>query len=436
MSFVNDFITGRTVGFDEIDACLSRLKDRWLVSCHALPSGDTGWYRRLSVADRIGLVATAHAIMALRASGSGVPNIQKIVPTLLSRRRADGAWPFVSNLSDVGVVDSTATMVPALYEWQDDPEFRATDLRNLLQGSLDWLEQSALADGGWGIAAGAAYRNYSTAIAIQALCACGRRSSPVVQRAIHRLLSVADPGTGGWHDAERNLSIPTTCEVVRALSAAARDDAKYEAEIAKACHWILKVGRQTRLWEAGPKTACLEEVEVTVDSRLVRIEYGHSPRPVAISALSAGGFAAGPEVVGAVRALLDDIAANRWEKTAGGRTVEPTSWMLYDVTMALVKFRESFPRNTVAVWADNARVVEHRRGQGALVRAAHEHWTKIAVAGGCVLLLWMLVRAEIVPGFGIAMLLFVVATISLNMIANLGTDLLNNRRPKGPSRMT
>lgn len=426
MTFVEDFVVGRTVDFREIDACLNELGDRWRVSCHVQPSGEVGWYRRLSVADRIGFVATANAISALRISDDVVPHAQEVVKTLLGRRREDGAWPYVSNLNDVGVVDATAAVLLALYEWQDAVDFRAQNLREVLQNALDWLERAALDDGGWGLICGAPYRNYSTAIAVEALCHCERRSSPVVQRAIHRLLSEADPRTGAWHDAGRALSIPTTCEVVRALSAAASDHSKYNAEIAKACDWILQSGRQTQLWEAGPATACSEEIEVTVGTRLVRVECGHSTRPVAIGALSVGGRAHSTEVVAAVRALLDDVAANRWERTAGGRGVEPTSWMLYDAAFALDAFRNAFSRDTVAVWADKGRVVEHRRGQGWLARAVSRHKPKLLIGAACLVVVWLISSSGMVP-VGVSMVGFVISTIVLGVVSNLAFELVKKR---------
>jgi hypothetical protein len=426
MGSIRDLISGHRVDFAALDACLQALRDRWLVACHVLPNGQTGWYRRLNLADRIGLVATANAITAIQLSGGNVPHVEAVVHTLIAHRRPDGSWPFVSNLNDVGVVDSTSSVILALYEWQDAVEFRAMNLPLLLQGSLDWLEQAALEQGGWGMIQGSAYRNYSTALAIQALCNSGRRSSPVVQRAIQHLISVADPGTGGWHDAGRKLSLPTTCEVVRALAAAAADQSRYAAEINKACDWILKTGRHNELWTVSPAMACLEEVEVTVETRLVRIEYGHSPRPLALTALSVGGFANSPEAVAAMQVLLEDISTNRWEAIAGGGSSEPTSWMLYDVSVALATFRDAFSRHTISVWGNNNRVVEHLRGDTLLTRVLKEHWPKLAVTFGCIILLWALVRSGIIVGWGWVTLSLLGGTIGLNVISNFVSDFLRD----------
>jgi hypothetical protein len=430
MKSLSESLLGSRVDFATINAVLINLADRWRGACNVLANGETGWYRRLGDDDRVGIVATAHAISALRLAGAPVINDQAVVRTLVARRRDDGAWPFISNLGDVGVVDATASTILALYEWQDAVEFRAMNLRPLLQGSLDWLEQSALADGGWGIIAGSPYRNYSTALAIQTLCKGGRRSSPVVQRSLSKVISLADPATGAWHDASRKLSVPVSSEVIRALTTAAADHSRYAAQISKACEWILTVGRQTNLWEAGSATARLEEVDVTVGTRFVRIEYGHSPRSVAITALSCASFARTPEVVAAVNALIADLNKNRWDSIAGVSSSEPTSWMMYDATAALVTFQKAFSQHTEIVWSDNRRVVEHFRGDGILTRLGREHSPKLLITGGCVVIAWLLVKSGVIPGWGLATALFLLATIALNVISNFVSDFVREHRTK------
>jgi hypothetical protein len=428
MRSLSESLLGRRVDFATLNTVLSSLADRWRGACNVLQNGETGWYRRLSDANRVGVVATAQAIAALRLAGTDVPNVEAVVETLVARRRDDGGWPFISNLGDVGVVDATAWTVLALYGWQDALEFRQMNLRPLLQSSLDWLEQSALADDGWGIIADSPYRNYSTALAIQALCSCGRRSSPVVQRSLSKLISVADPATGAWHDAARKLSVPVTSEVIRALVVTAADQSRYAAEKAKACDWILGVGRQTNLWEAGPATARLEEVDVTLPTGFVRIVYGHSPRPVAITALSFAGFARTPEVVAAVNVLLTDLIKDRWDATAGGASSELTSWMVFDATTAFVTFQIAFSQHTKMVWADNRRVVEHFRDEGLLTRLSREHYPKLLTTLACGIVIWLLVRSGAVPAGGVPTVLFILATIALSVISSFVYDLLRERR--------
>jgi hypothetical protein len=427
MMFLSNML-GSTIYLNEIDSSLFSLEDRWLGSYRTLPTGEAGWYRRLGLVDRVGLVATAHAITALGEVRNDVPHLNEAMRTLILHRRADGAWPFVSNLNDIGVIDSTAWVLVALYRWQDTAEFRELELPRLIQESLDWLERAALSEGGWGLTAEAPYRNYSTALAVEALCICGRRASSVVQRGINRMISQSDPVTGGWYDASRRLSLPSTCEVIRALSIASSDRSRFKAEISKACLWILRIARQTDFWSPTADTACLEEVEVIRNSQPTRIEYGHSTRPVAITALSLGGFASRPEVLAATKLLLSHITANRWQSIAGGHYSEPMSWMLYDVTTALVTFRKAFSSHTEALWYDNTRVVEHLMGQSFLIRTINQHGPKLIVGIACVIFAFMLNRAGMVQGFGWAMLLFILSTLTLNIVANLITESIKRGR--------
>lgn len=433
MNLLKSAVLGYTINFSEIQTTLEKLRDRWIGACHILPNGDAGWYRRLDVPNRIGFVATAHALISLQMIGTAVPHFEAVIRTLMARRLQDGAWPFVSNLSDVGVVDSTAWVVLALYETPDSSEFRDMELPAALRASLDWLENSSLAEGGWGITSGTTYRNYSTALAIQALCRCGRRSSSVVRHAVQRLISEADRTTGGWYDASRQLSVPVTSEVIRALSAAASEHSKYTAQVEKACEWILKVGRETAFWEAS-ETLCHEEVEIATQTGLVRIEYGHSSRPSVLIALSTVGRANAPEAVAAMRRLLDDLKDNKWEAVAGRRFSEPMSWMLFDIVMALVLFRNAFSQNTDVVWTNTMRVIDHHRGHGKLMRAVRQYRERLLITGGCILIAWMLVKSGLVQSVGLAMLLFILSTLTLNVVSNFASDFLKSRSDKSLSR--
>ncbi len=430
MSSLRRAVLGQTVNFADIEASLDKLKSLWRDSYRLLDSGQAGWYRRLSTFDRVGVVATAHGITALRMMNDAVPHAPEIVRTLLGQRRDDRAWAFVSNLNDVGVVDATAWVVLALVEWQEEMEFQELDLASKVQGSLDWLEEVALGDGGWGIIPGAVYRGYSTGLAIQALCRGGRRSSRTVERAIQYLVSARDPGTGAWHDAVRRLSVPTTCEIVRALSAAASHDSMYDAELSRACDWLLKTGRQNECWAAGPETACMEEVEVEFRGRRIRVEYGHAPRAVAITALSEAGHSGTPEVVAGTRMLVDDVLGGKWDDTIRAGYTEPTSWMLYDVTTALTTFRKGFSGRTVSVWADNVRVVEHAQDEGLPIRIAKQYWAKLLIVGACAVIVCLLAYFELLGGSVWVTGSFIVSTIVLNYIANFMFELSRHRRQK------
>jgi hypothetical protein len=430
VSVIADYFVGRYIGFDEIESCVRKLSDRWLDSLHQLRSGEVGWYRRLNITDRVGIVATANAITALRSADRDVPRVHDVVRTLLSKQRVDGGWSFVSNLDDVSVVDATASVLLALYEWQNAAEFNDLNLQGALRHALDWLQEAALSEGGWGLIQAAPHRSYSTALAIQALSACGYRSAPVVQRGVHRLISEVDGGSGAWQDASRQLSVPTTAEVIRALRSAAGSGATYTSVITKACSWLLRTARETHSWREGSLTASLEEIEVFVEGRRVRVEYGHSSRPVAIGAVAVADMQANAEVVSAVRMLLDDCAAERWDSTPGGRYTDPPSWMLYDVITSLVFFRNAFPKSVDAVWSDTVRVVQHSRGEGFFTRKIREHHPKLLLIAGLTAIAWMLVAVGVVPSFGLKAFATIAYVLMLNVAGNVIFDLARDYRHK------
>lgn len=424
---IKDFFIGRNVDFADLDLTLSTLRDRWLSSRHVLPSGEMGWYRRLNIPDRFGVLATANGIFSLRRIEETVPYAYEIIKSLLGRRRSDGSWSFVTNLNDQGVIDATAVVILSLCDWQNDEEFQALNLTAVIQESLQWLERSALEHGGWGIVRKAQFRAYSTALAIQALSINGRGSSPVVRRSLDYLISVADPATGAWHDSSRQLSIPTTCEVIRAITRAASDSSMYRAESTKACDWILNTARQTSHWMPGARTACNEEVEIEIGGRFSRVEYAHSPRPVVVTALCEAGLALRPEVVIAVRLLLDDVQAGNWEAIAGTRHSELKSWTLYDITIAVTSFRSALLVGTRSVWTNRYRTVEIFDGDGTFVRIARIHWRTLAIMLICGLFVWLLIYSGLAQGTFSAVFAFIVSTLSLNVLSNAISELWKER---------
>src|SRR5947209_14161141 len=107
-------VAGRSIVLRDLNQCIAHMIDLWLSSCHMLTNGEAGWYRRLAVTDRVGNVATAQAVQSLLIAGKAPPRVEAVVRTLLRHRQPDGAWPFASNLTKVGVVDSTAYVLLSL----------------------------------------------------------------------------------------------------------------------------------------------------------------------------------------------------------------------------------------------------------------------------------------------------------------------------------
>src|SRR5688500_1467070 len=87
------------------------LLERWRSKINVLPTGEAGWYRRLDRSGRVGVVATAQGLIALKRVRAEVPWESQVKETLIRRQREDGSWGFVSTLNNQGVVDATAWVV-------------------------------------------------------------------------------------------------------------------------------------------------------------------------------------------------------------------------------------------------------------------------------------------------------------------------------------
>lgn len=423
-------VFGHAVSLDEINDRLALLAARWRDSCVLLPSGDVGWYRILNVTDRVGVVATANAIFSLASSRADVSNCRAIVESLLSRRLENGSWAFVSGVSDRGVIDSTSAVVIALQLIRDDPQCRDLNVNAAIQTALDWLESSVNSDGGWGLIANGSYRAYSTSLAVQALCFCGRKTSNHVQRATKKLLSTVDAVSGGWFDMAGKLSIPNTAEAILALNAASRAQLSFSIEIGRAQQWLMSIAKPTNFWTDGIYARPVEEVNVTLDQQLVRIEHGNSPRPMVIKALCLGKYRYSSEVLLSVRRLLDDISHDQWAAATGSKNHDLTSWILYDVTYALTEYRALFSNRVDMLWTNHSRVVEHFQGEGSLKRNVKRHFVKYVFAIAVVFLAVALhkmglLKPDLTP---LTLLLAGIGAVATHMLAELVSAFIWARR--------
>ena len=364
---IRNGLVGIAVDVADLEACLQQaIPARWKASLNVLPTGKAGWYRRLDYSDRVGFVASAQGILALRATGSDLPELVNVAATTCEGQRDDGAWPFLSNLSNVGVVDSTAWCLMALAQSRHRDALAAAD------AASRWLKDSALPEGGWGICRGESFRCYSTAVAVRALSRAGEGGCEEVSRAVRRLLSAADPATGAWQSQNATLSVPITSHVLIALSESGRLDQSHE-QVDLSANWLRAVSRTTSDWTHGVYAGLLEEVEVKTSSEIRRIEYRHFSIAVAVEALSKIGCAGTPEVVSSVRRLLRTCHASGMSADKGLEHGRGTSWQLHDITAALSSFRATLPRGTVSVWTRGNRVVIHQSQEGIARRMARRH---------------------------------------------------------------
>lgn len=426
MSFLWDYFAGQSVFQSEIGKCVEGLVSRWRTYCRLLPSGEAGWYRRLRDADRLGVVATANAIEALALAGSELPSGRESVRFLLSKQRGDGGWSYVSNLADVTVIDATSAVLCALVQIKDDAAYRDLKLPASIDAACSALEALELSGGGWGLAAGSPYRTYSTALAIRALCCAGRRDSPATRRALHRLVACQVEGSGAWQDGTGRLSIPTSAEALCALVTAAKTQGQFGTEIRRGRLWLLGIARGSNYWTKGPLATPTEEVEVHRGASVTRVEYGFSPRPMALRALLLEVSDFEPEIVLAVRSLLNAISSERWEEGTGSRYAEPTSWSLYDVTVCLQVMQKSMSRRTMSLWTNRVRVIEHLYGEGWTVGLFKRHWTKLLALAALAGLVALAMQYGLISGIGMASVVAFVGAVSVHIAAHAIIELIHD----------
>ncbi len=396
----------------EVSAALECVLDRLKASRVEIPP-DSGWYRVLRETDRVGLMATANALEALTEAGEPPERPDEIVRTITRRQRPDGSWSFVTNLHDEGVVDATASAVLAL-RTQTDAASEAAVARGLA-----WLETSALTSGGWGLLPTGLLRSATTAVVVRAFAAAGRADHPAAKAGLRRLLAECDTNTGAWTDGRGQLSVATTSECLRAIVAMSGQGATFAGVRDKAIAWLVETGRTTSGWATGDLLGRHEEVTVQSTLGPRRVDYGYSPRALAVVALVQAGKSEEAAVLRAAKALVSDVMNDDWRAYGHASRTEPTSWMLYDAAQALVALRSALARQAAIVWVGHRRVVHHSQDTTAVKRWIRQYWPALILAAVITSLLVGLREQSVIDT---KMLLAIGGTLMLGLVTNLVYD--------------
>ncbi|MDT4328799.1 hypothetical protein ACQE3E_09780 [Methylomonas sp. MED-D] len=243
-----------------------------------------GWYRDLSREDRIGNVATAQSILVYALTNSNIPHKNEVFDSLLKNRLPDGSWAFISNINDVGVIDSTAWVLLALQS-NVSPYYQN---KNLLQTSFDWLISTQTESGGWGLIKDSSPRTISTSIAISALLAAKDDNFlPAIDKAKSYLERNQDSNEGYfWRNSTGNPCVSATSYAIFALYNLSPQ--KFSVEINRAANWLLAKHNQEFFWE---NLLNHEEVEVLINNKPVRTTFYYPITPLAIRAVRLSKFA-------------------------------------------------------------------------------------------------------------------------------------------------
>jgi hypothetical protein len=259
---------------DTIDHYLGYLNHR----LNSNPSVGTGWYRDLSRNDRVGNVATAQVILAYSLSNKPIPEAELVFETLASRQLSDGSWPFISNIDHVGVVDSTAWILLAFLS-QNSTIFKYT---KSIQKSVEWLRAAQNTDGGWGLTTGAGSRVGSTSIALRALCRLKNLElEPNIVKGARFLTNKQNPDYS-WNNYSNCPCAGSTSHAI--ISLAECNCLSLDLFVKRGLTWLIGncCVSSGSLWE---KLNPCEEIDITVDGKIVRFYYSYPVTPLAIRAL-------------------------------------------------------------------------------------------------------------------------------------------------------
>lgn len=362
----------------DVATSVNKLGERWLSTRHATGRLN-GWSRVLENHQKFGIVATANAIEAMIALELPIRDPDLLVESLRTERLDDHSWPFKATVTRVGVVDSTATVLVSLSRLARtfDLHSAAQTAASLIDDGAAWLMKAQLDDGSWGLVSReqiSAGRPYSTALAIQALSAWENQAARTsIDAAVSYLLASQTPG-GAWIDATRQESVPSTAEVLRALTVARDPHRPLASSMERAQAWLRDVGNATDGWVMHVPGE-LEEVAANIGGSSVRIDYNFCSRPMAIRALLESGS---PVSVGLLRAATETVKSARiseWTQYAGGRfKSNPPSWMLYDVSMAISHIRTYMLSHCCEIWVGAVRHVRHPPARSWLSRRVREYY--------------------------------------------------------------
>ncbi len=389
----------------------AELAPRLMHSMVHLSDGQVGWYRRLDRSDTVGVVATAQALLVVsRTTPLGTAEESRVLGTLLSKQREDGAWPFISTLPDIGVVDSTAMVLVALAAYKN-----RQGVGSAVSRAVKWLDAVASPTGGWGVVGGAPFRVYSTCLALRALSVLGRTGSQTYKLGIRALIAACDTTAYGWRSSNQSLSIGISALALHTICVerAAEGHKQLISKVVASIKRQLTENDNSSAFECG--TWEIEEVELTVGTTRRRVEYRHYTLALVARALLSLEERGSPELVQCMARLL---------ACYGHRHIE-TSWELHDVFMAFNDLLARLDPSIEIIWLKGRYVLKHRNGERALTRFIRRHYSE-SIWSVCALIVIavLLQKGDIRGAFAAKEVLFLLGTLGISVFANYLTPKL------------
>lgn len=132
---------------------------------------ETGWHQHLG-SHKVGIVATAMALLFYKAINKNAPEKELNLKFLLNKQNSDGGWPYISNTNNESNVESTCWALLALYK------YNFVSFHEQIENGINWLfsqyDQILDSDNGWAFIKGSKPRIYITSFVLRILKMLGK----------------------------------------------------------------------------------------------------------------------------------------------------------------------------------------------------------------------------------------------------------------------
>ncbi len=309
---------------------------KYLRALTSTQDGYIGWDHFLG-RGRVAVIGTALGVLALCRCGLRCHCINEGVSFLENSVLADGGWGLRSILDageEISIAESTLYVLSALLSAGVD----STD--KIISNGIDWLIELQHENGGWGTAKfgdASSPRVFPTAFAISVLSEVDYNRQ-AVEKAVSWLRSAQKPdGSWGVFSAQsspnkRGTAAHTARSILALLD---YDGNEIQPAVDQGIHWLIEA------YDPRHEQGWLSSSEVTFVSKKSRVDFKHFATPWVLTALMRSGTdLSDPLVIHPLVSLLNE-QANQGYWTHHLVAGQIPIWATHDCLMAINEFKNS-----------------------------------------------------------------------------------------------
>lgn len=296
---------------------------------------ETGWHQHLG-SHKVGIVATAMALLFYKAINKNAPEKELNLKFLLNKQNSDGGWPYISNTNNESNVESTCWALLALYK------YNFVSFHEQIENGINWLfsqyDQILDSDNGWAFIKGSKPRIYITSFVLRILKMLGKDTRQEFESAKKWLIS-AQNDDGGWGELpDKGSSIFFTCYCVITLVECGIGT--NSSTINNAIKWLEKKISSINVHDQT-LICYLEFIENGTGDNRIRIPFFHYVLPYIVIAFLKVGKKNGI-VFETIRLLLQRCSSGKIEHPMLENSRIIPIWILYDTMMSYQSFKDSY----------------------------------------------------------------------------------------------